>query len=586
MLIDKVLSFYTEQDHIELARLDEQIELVTNTAHELRLERDKAKKAGDTQRAKELYESFGDIWVNQYGQLLKEQTTLLQAIEQRYIDSFNGDTAAILDDVQEIVDATEKEEYLEYQKRLSQEVRDVIGKNLQLAKKSPSKENKARYKDLQAMAIRGYVNCRFFILTRIRVQLNALMYYNSKSEHDKAIAIVEARAEQFYKKPKGATPSREPAERKYTLPIRDRAKVTGGLLTLPTSPTLTLINEVLGVGDLDTLPERKRGYNRNIQLQVQDYRDKDGNVVGYERRISYTKDKTQVSIAVADIRKLDTRNANTKKLLTRILVKANEQAIHNGELTRDKVSFSLRELVGEGQYKNIETARQGFYKSADILTSFKVSGKLERGKKKTIQQGVHAVLFKAAKVDNATCEVYLNELLPWGLIVPYYTGLPDYYFELPDRAAELLEYIFMLARQNTKKIAEQGYFTISYRALQSRLNLPDETKSKNPGRDIKDALEDAIEKIEDKYKKYAPPLQNGAEPDFSLLPRADYNAPIKDYLDTGFLEIHLKGDYAKRFIDISRKTAGKIEAAEKRRERIEDKARAIHLAEAMKRDDE
>ena len=66
----------------------------------------------------------------------------------------------------------------------------------------------------------------------------------------------------------------------------------------------------------------------------------------------------------------------------------------------------------------------------------------------------------------------------------------------------------------------------------------------------------------------------------------DSNAPIKDYLDKGYLKVSLKGDYAKRFIEISRKKADKIEAAEKRREKIADKARAINLAKQMERDEE
>jgi len=321
-----------------------------------------------------------------------------------------------------------------------------------------------------------------------------------------------------------------------------------GLIT--TSKTATLLYDVL------------------IQLGVLEDVDK--------RRISYSKDKSTVQIEIDDFRKIVNCNPQAKKILTRILLRANEQAIHNGELYRDRVSFPLRELVGEGQYKNIETARQGFYNVADTLTGLKVSGAVVKGKKKTVKRGVVAVLFTGARVDNTTCEIYLNELLNWGLITPYYTGLPDYYFELPDRAAELLEYIFYIARQNTKQIAEQGYFTIGYRAIQYKLNLPNEIGEdgrpiNNPRRDIKDAIEAAIEQIEEKYCKYAPPIPAGArgadaEPDFSLLPVADDNAPIKKYLDEGYLRVSLKGDYANRFIEISQKTAAKIEAARKRQE--------------------
>jgi len=565
MRIDKVTPFYTLEDRKALAGFDRETDTLLEEARDLSEEVRAAQRAGDEELLKELASRSRALWVERYKAIEDARNELLRSIEQRYIEAFKGDTAAILDDVREIVAATEKEEYIASQKRSTEELKPLLENK---PTKDSTKEQKDGYRAAKALSVKGYTNCYYFILSRIRVQLNALVFYESKDGEAQAIAIVEDKAGSFYTKPKGAKTERKPLER--GLPVIKGAEVRGDLLTLPTSPTLTLLYDVLGGGDLDQLPDRKRGYNRNIQLLVEGQGDK--------RRISYTKDKTTVSLEIDDFRKIVSRNPQTKKILTRILLRANEQAIHNGELTRDMVSFPLRELVGEGQYKNLETARQGFYNVADTLTGLKVSGKIERGKKKTIQQGVHAVLFKTAKVDNATCEIYLNEMLNWGLIAPYYTGLPDYYFELPDRAAELLEYIFYIARQNTKQIAEQGYFTIGYRAIQYRLNLPSEDTIRNTKRDIKDAIETAIEQIEEKYCKYAPPMPEDGQPDFSLLPLGDYDAPIKKYLDEGRLKITLKGEYAKRFIELSQRTAAKLEAARKRRERIEDRAIAINLA--------
>lgn len=572
MRVNKVAPFYTEQDRIALAGYDRDLDKILEDAGELTTEMQAAQEAGDKELLKELTTRSRALWLERFEPLDNARNELLRAIEQRYIEAFNGDIAAILEDVREIVAATDKEEYIASQKRTTAELKPLLENK---PTKDSSKEEKDRYRSVKKLSIKGYENCYYFILERVRVQLNALYFYQSEDGTAQAIAIVEDRAGSFYTKPKGVKTERKPIER--GLPLIKGAEVRGDLLTLPTSPALTLLYDVLGGGDLDTLPDRKRKYNRNQQLLVEGQGDK--------RRISYTKDKTTISLEIDDFRKIVNRNPQAKKILTRILLRANEQAIHNGELYRDRVSFPLRELVGEGQYKNIETARQGFYNVADTLTGLKVSGKIERGKKKTIQQGVHAVLFKAAKVDNATCEIYLNEMLNWGLITPYYTGLPDYYFELPDRAAELLEYIFYIARQNTRQIAEQGFFTIGYRAIQYRLNLPNEDAIRNTKRDIKDAIETAIEQIEEKYCKYAPPIPADAkgadaEPDFSLLPLGDYDAPIKKYLDEGKLQVTLKGDYAKRFIELSQKTAAKLEAARKRRERIEDRAIAINLAKS------
>lgn len=582
MKIDKTLPFYTEQDRIELAKYNRELDQLQADLLEERRgftpEMEAAQEAGNMELVKELIEQDTALWIDRFEKLLQEQNQRLISIEQRYIESFKGDVSAILADVREIVDAVEKEEYITEQKQRAESFKPLLEKR---PGKTSSKEEKERYRATKRLATKGYITCYYFILERIRVQLNALAFYKSEDGEAQAIAIAEDKTARFYNKPHGAKVERKPIER--SLPIIKGAEVRGDLLTLPTSPIVTALYDILSGGDIDQLSDRKQKYNRNIQYLVEGRGD--------QRRISYTKSDgkrnttTTVSVEIDDFRKIVNRNPQTKKILNRILIRANEQAIHYGVLTRDKVSFPLRELVGEGQYKNLETARQGFYNVADTLTGLKVSGKIERGKKKTLQQGVHAVLFKAAKVDNATCEIYLNEMLNWGLITPYYTGLPDFYFELPDRAAELLEYIFYIARQNTRQLAEQGYFTIGYRAIQYRLNLPDEKTCRNPRRDIKDAIEAAIEQIEEKYCKYAPPIPTDAtgedaNPDFALLPLADYDAPIKKYLDEGKLKISLKGEYGRRFIQISQKTADRIEAARKRKEKQEDMAIARNLAKA------
>lgn len=579
MRIDKVAPFYTEQDRIALAGYDRELNDLLEDAGRLTTEMQASQEAGNKELLKELASRSRALWAERFEPLDAARTELLRAIEQRYIEAFNGNISAILEDVREIVDATDKEEYIAYQKQRTDELKPLLENKP--SKDSP-KEEKERYRSVKTLSVKGYVTCYYFILERVRVQLNALNYYRSSDGEAQAIAIVEERAGNFYSKPKGAKTERKPIER--GLPMIKGAEARGDLLPLPTGPILALLYEVLGCRDLSQLADRKRSYNRNTQLEVVSKGDMRG--------ISYTKGKTTASIEIDDFRKLMNCSSQTKKIFIRILLRANEQALHDGKLTREKVSFPLRELVGEGQYKNLETARQGFYNATGTLVgSIKVSGKLEHGKKKTLEQGRREVLFSGANVDKATCEIFLNRRLNWGLVAPYYTGLPDYYFELPDRAAELLEYIFYLARQNTRQIARQGFFTISYRAIQYRLNLPSEDAIRNTKRDIKDAIETAIEQIEEKYSKYAPPIPADAKgadakPDFSLLPLADYDAPIKKYLDEGRLEVSLKGDYARRFIELSKRTAAKLEAARKRQERIEDKAKAINLAKSKETEKE
>ena len=69
--------------------------------------------------------------------------------------------------------------------------------------------------------------------------------------------------------------------------------------------------------------------------------------------------------------------------------------------------------------------------------------------------------------------------------------------------------------------------------------------------------------------------------EFALLPVYDDAAPIADYLDNGYLKVSLSGAFATTFIAISKETAKQIETAQKRRERIAEKAIAINTAKKL-----
>lgn len=80
------------------------------------------------------------------------------------------------------------------------------------------------------------------------------------------------------------------------------------------------------------------------------------------------------------------------------LIKANEQAIHEGQLTRDYISFPLQELVDIGFYKSLRSARTGFNSGMDTLTSLKLRGIYsKRGKGKLYRRSGSA--FTGAKIE-------------------------------------------------------------------------------------------------------------------------------------------------------------------------------------------
>ena len=342
--------------------------------------------------------------------------------------------------------------------------------------------------------------------------------------------------------------------------------------SLPDSPATHLVLEALGAGAaIADLPARKKQVSHGTALQVLED--------GKKRRIVSTSPKATVTLEFADIEKFTGNNKPAKKLFVLALIKANEQAIHGGELGRDYVSFPLQELIDIGFYTTLQSARKGFKAAMDALTDIKLSGDIQRTKKHKISViGLHP--FRKGVIEKNQCYIQLESGFNWSFIAQYFTILPRYYFKLPNRASDLLYYIFFLARQHTKDIEERGYFTIGFRAIQHRLQLPSEKATKNPKRDIQDPIEEAIEQLETEHS-----LQYN-NMDFQLLPCYDENANIGDYLDNGYLQVTLKGEFAQTFIQISRETAKQIEQAEKRQARITEKAVAIKTAKAMETEDQ
>ena len=311
---------------------------------------------------------------------------------------------------------------------------------------------------------------------------------------------------------------------------------------VPDSTASNLILETLGAGEgIADLPARKRQINHNTTYEVLED--------GRKRQVSLVNPKAKVTIELADIDKLTGSNKPAKKLFVLSLIKANEQAIFDGQLTKDYISFPLQELIDIGFYKTPQSARTGFKAGMDALTSLKIKGHIQQTKKRGSTIDALEVLFTGANIKGGQCTVYFNPRISWSFIAQYFTILPRYYFKLPNRASDLLYYIFFLARQHTKDIEERGYFTIGFRAIQHRLQLPSEVGLNKPQRDIKQPIEDAIEALETEHSK----LYHNTE--FSLLPVYDEAASVKDFLDNGYLKVTLTGAFAETYIAISKDTA-------------------------------
>lgn len=345
-------------------------------------------------------------------------------------------------------------------------------------------------------------------------------------------------------------------------------------LNMPDSQASHLMMEALSTvaTGIDVLPDRVKSTSRGKQnLEIKEK--------GNARQFIMTNDSSEIVVELGDIDALAGSNKTVKKLFILALIKANEQAIFHGEMAKDTLMFPLQELVDLGFYSNLNSARKGFNAGMDALTQLRVKGKTKGGKNKETAIDAIAVLFTYGKIWRGNCYITLNDKINWKFIISYFTILPKYYFALGNRASDLLYTIFYLARQRTQEINKDGFFTIRFRTLQQRLHLPSETGLNNPKRDIKKPLEDAIDAIQREHNAVH------KNEDFQLEAVVDKDAPIEEYLDTGYLKVTLAGTYADRFKRIGTEREQKAIAAQKKHDQIVEAAKIKALAKKIEEAD-
>ena len=98
--------------------------------------------------------------------------------------------------------------------------------------------------------------------------------------------------------------------------------------------------------------------------------------------------------------------------------------------------------------------------------------------------------------------------------------------------------------------------------------MPDEGETKNPQRDIKDEILNAVDEIEKTHREY---FMNDENMLF-LSPEYDDSWPIARFLNEGYLQVSLSGIFAQPFIEIEKgKVKGLSEAKRKRQKALEAK---------------
>lgn len=362
----------------------------------------------------------------------------------------------------------------------------------------------------------------------------------------------------------------------YKIPQKEAPD--GSFFNLPTSSELTLYEDVLATGkDIAKLPDRKMTYNHKAADEFK--------ITQIGSKVAIVQAQNKAIVVINNAEDL-AHKAHQTKLFTHILKLANEQCYRDGTMSRYYIEFPLDDLIGDNLYMNDDTARIGFAQAMFALQLPAIAG---AAVKQTDEgeglepKGLRIVnLFIDSYIENRMCVVWLNDHIIWEYLFQYFTIIPNYYMQLTDRASALLIYIFTQARQNGKKIKNGKSFTMSFRSICCKLNIPTEKEIKdNPTRYQRKYTKNIIQPLTDAIGK----LIAVKDPGYTITVHSKEGSPISEYLDTGYLEITIKKDspYYERLTEMTDRQDRIIQGKIEKKERKEAKVAAIKKARSEKK---
>lgn len=345
---------------------------------------------------------------------------------------------------------------------------------------------------------------------------------------------------------------------------------------IPVGPAILTYEDALKGGDIAGLAllERHGAITHGAETKVT--RTKDGKV-----RIERKTNNSEITIQFSNFAALKGSNKAAKKMLIFILQEINRQGVvkSDGTLVREILTFPIKRLVECGMYSAERSARTGFDSAIDGLKG-DVQGLIKlRGKDRTSTGKTSLTLFPTLSREDGTCSVRLNPDINWESIAPFYTIIPAYAYKLSNRAFDLLIYICTQARQRTDEISKNNGFYLSLRSVQYALNLPDETKTKNPKKDIKQPVADCIDEIMRENDQ----AKNEGNFSIRLTPEGIEGKRIEAYLNGGKIHVSMQGAYFDYFEGIYK---GRARIAESQRQRQERIAEAVQIKKQLAAQDD
>lgn len=474
---------------------------------------------------------------------LIDQFILIQKnASKRYIVDESNTVETIFADIDSTLSKITKNDYIHWQKQRAVELEEYSKLQGALSAKEDSKL-KERLKALRKQAKRGFISLSMFLSEKCELQIAALTERGLSIEE--AAAPIFDKAGQFYKRPA------ETKQREHFKPEETFTDET--FYDIPSSPAISKITEILdSSGDFDRLAESRNRVDCRNQITI---KEKKGRAL-----IEYNAKNSELSI-ISTIDKIKRSNVTTHKVFN-ILLEETLNHSDNGIPTQRLFTVPISEFVDNGLYNSGYAATRGIGEACTVLLDMKVLAFTQKMGKDTEQYSPNggANLFSTLYPENGQVFVGVNMTLNWKKLAPYCKLLPKWTMRLKSNPFILADYIFTLARENSKTISEKGYIDISYKAISAELQLPD-ASGKHADRDVKNVINNAIADIENAFAESDDKKTD--EPELSFL-QFDENQDgkrqtIKKWLNNGYLRVTFKGKYLEPYSKIAKKTTEAFE---------------------------
>ncbi|MCQ2486224.1 MAG: hypothetical protein MJ168_12960 [Clostridia bacterium] len=287
------------------------------------------------------------------------------------------------------------------------------------------------------------------------------------------------------------------------------------MLKLPSSPItdfLILLLYILpDLRAVDTLIARNRKISKSTSAMQ--YKVK-GNTLLAEKK----SDSEQILLRFDEYRSIP-----PPKLIVFLLWQINKLAIVDANIVTHEIEFNIQELVQCGMYKSVTSAKTAL-QHLNRITDIYFRGTVKCEESKTVNEWQRPI--QSVDITKRKVTVNLNPDFPWEMLTRYYMQLPEEAFSLSRRAFLMMYYCCYLARQNTSEIKHHGSFSILLRTVQYRLNLPDEGKTTQPKKLIKNPIADIVNEI------------NSLSCGIKLKLFADADASSDSFLDNGKINVY------------------------------------------------